>query len=116
MTREEAIEFGKMWLQINEDAKDSDTYNFFKFSIEALEQEAFINKPCCISGEVCEHDKNVVLDKLRAEIAEYGSIWVEYKITGRRDKDIEQLVSDVLKQAKEQVLEVIDKYKAEIEG
>jgi hypothetical protein len=41
---------------------------------------------------------------------------VEYKITGRRDKDIEQLVSDVLKQAKEQVLEVIDKYKAEIEG
>lgn len=40
MSREEAIEFGKMWLQINEDAKDSDTYNFFKFSIEALEQEA----------------------------------------------------------------------------
>ena len=38
MTREETIEFGKMWLQINEDAKDSDTYNFFKFSIEALEQ------------------------------------------------------------------------------
>lgn len=54
-----------------------------------------------------------VIDKIRAEIAEYGSIWVEYKITGRRDKDIERLVSDVLKQAKEEVLEIIDKY---IEG
>ena len=57
-----------------------------------------------------------VLDKIRTEISEYGSIWVEYKITGRRDKDIEQLVTDVLKQAKKQVLDVIDKYKAESEG
>lgn len=56
-----------------------------------------------------------VLDKIRTEISEYGSIWVEYKITGRRDKDIEQLVTDVLKQAKKQVLDVIDKYKAEVE-
>ena len=56
-----------------------------------------------------------VLDKIREEIAEYGSIWVEYKITGRRDKDIEQLVSDVLSQAKKQVLEIIDKYKGESE-
>ena len=56
-----------------------------------------------------------VLDKIREEIAEYGSIWVEYKITGRRDKDIEQLVSDVLSQAKKQVLEVIDKYRTESE-
>ena len=57
-----------------------------------------------------------VLDKIRTEISEYGSIWVEYKITGRSDKDIEQLVTDVLKQAKKQVLDVIDKYKAESEG
>jgi hypothetical protein len=56
-----------------------------------------------------------VLDKIRTEISEYGSIWVDYKITGRRDKDIEQLVSDVLSQAKKQVLDVIDKYKAESE-
>lgn len=81
---------------------------------KTLEQEPFINKPC-VSGGVCEHDKNKVLDKLRAEIAEYGSIWVQYEITGRRDKDIEQLVRGVLSQAKEQVLEVIDKYKAEME-
>lgn len=56
-----------------------------------------------------------VLDKIRTEISEYGSIWVEYKITGKRDKDIEQLVSDVLSQAKKQVLEIIDKYKEESE-
>lgn len=54
-----------------------------------------------------------VLDKIRAEIAEYGSIWVQYQISGRSDEDIKQLVSGVLKQAKEQVLEIIDKYKAE---
>lgn len=57
-----------------------------------------------------------VLDKIRTEISEYGSIWVEYKITGRRDKDIEQLVTDVLKQAKKQVLDVIDKYRGESEA
>jgi hypothetical protein len=56
-----------------------------------------------------------VLDKIRTEISEYGSIWVEYKITGRSDKDIEQLVTDVLKQAKKQVLDVIDKYRAKSE-
>ena len=41
------------------------------------------------------------LDKIRSEIA--------------GDKDIEQLVSDVLSQAKKQVLEIIDKYKGESE-
>ena len=32
-----------------------------------LEQEPFINKPC-VSEKSCEHDKNEVLDKIRAEI------------------------------------------------
>ena len=39
MTREEAIEFGKMWLELQEDYKDSNTYEFFKIAIEALQQE-----------------------------------------------------------------------------
>lgn len=39
MTREEAIEFGKMWLELQEDCKDSNTYEFFKMAIEALQQE-----------------------------------------------------------------------------
>ena len=59
-----------------------------------------------------------VFDKLRAEIAEYGSIMVSYTITKdtKTDKGIEKLVSDVLKQAKKQVLNIIDKYRAESEG
>ena len=58
-----------------------------------------------------------VLDKIRAEIAEYGSIMVSYAITKdtKTEKGIEKLVSDVLKEAKEQVLEIIDKYRAESE-
>ena len=39
MTREEAIEFGKMWLELQEDCKDSNTYEFFKMAIEVLQQE-----------------------------------------------------------------------------
>ena len=35
--------------------------------MEQVEQEPFINKPC-VSNGVCEHDKNNVLDKIRAEI------------------------------------------------
>jgi hypothetical protein len=58
-------------------------------------QDLFINKPCVSSG-VCEHDKNKVLDKLRAEIDGlpcYFAIHID----------------------KEKVLAIIDKYRAEIE-
>ena len=60
-------------------------------------------------------EQTSALDKARAEIAAYGSIWVEYCIPGHTDHDIEKIVENVLKQAKEQVLAVIDKYKAESE-
>lgn len=56
---------------------------------------------------------NEVLDKIRAEIVEYGSLWVEYKIEGHSDRDIEKIVETVLKQAKQQVLQTIDKYRQE---
>ena len=46
MTREEAIEFGNMWLQINEDCKDSSTYAFFQMAIKALEQQTRDCKTC----------------------------------------------------------------------
>lgn len=39
MTREEAIEFSKMWLELQEDCKNSNTYEFFKIAIEVLQQE-----------------------------------------------------------------------------
>lgn len=56
------------------------------------------------------------IDKIREEIAAYGSIWVEYTIVDKTESGIEKVVENVLKQAKEQVLDVIDKYKAESEA
>ena len=94
MTREEAIEFIAQSVKSDVDmAKVAD-------AIEALEQEAFINKPCCISGEVCEHDKNIVLDKIRAEIFEE---MFSHSGTG---EEVIQAYSDGLKKG----LEIFDKY------
>lgn len=92
-------------------------YSLKEYLLEnPIELEGHVSLPITLIDYAIEAiEQEPILDKISAEIAEYGSIWVEYKITGRRDKDIEQLVSGVLKQAKEQVLEVIDKYKAESE-
>ena len=54
MTREEAIEFGNMWLEVNEDCKDSNTYEFFQLSIEALKQQAL--------------EQKFILDKIKEDI------------------------------------------------
>ena len=97
MTKEEAL---KVWLPIIDMGVENmpECKEALWMAIKALEQES-------------------TLDKIRAEIAEYGSIMVDYAITKdtKTDKGIEKLVSDVLKQAKEQVLDVIDKYRAESE-
>lgn len=67
MTREEAIEFGKMWLQINEDCKDSSTYAFFQMAIKALEQET-------VSKESYDHEYflrkefEIKIDKLQRQL------------------------------------------------
>lgn len=39
MTNEEVINFGEMWLDMNEDAKDSQTYEFFETALETLKTE-----------------------------------------------------------------------------
>lgn len=74
-------------------------YEEHKLILELLEQEPFINKPCVSTG-VCEHDKNVVLDKIRAEIANYQK---------------EAVYSDDVVMTKRMVLAIIDKYKTESE-
>ena len=79
--------------------------------IEELEQEPFINKPCVSSG-VCEHDKQKVLDKIRAEIEQLTS---RYTISRERGGMGQVEWSDMLIKESE-VLEIIDKYKAESEG
>ena len=84
---------------------------------DAITEEVYGDFYKEISATMRKYQKQErVLDKIREEIADYGSIWVAYAITGKSDKDIEQLVSDVLSQAKKQVLEIIDKYKAESEA
>ena len=57
-----------------------------------------------------------VLQEIRQEIAEYGSICVEYVAKNRGERDIELLIEDVLRQAKEQVLEIIDTHISALRG
>lgn len=70
------------------------TYEEHKLVLKLLDQEESVVK---------------ALEDVRTEIAEYGSIWVEYTIKGHTDRDIQKTIEDVLKQAKTQVLESIDR-------
>lgn len=65
----------------------------------------FMNKSC-ISSEVCEHDKNKVLDKIRAEM------FVEMPTYSGTSEEAIQAYADGLKKG----LDIIDKYKAESDG
>lgn len=47
----------------------------------SLEQQTFINKPCCISEGVCQEDKMRVLDKIRAEIEQTANEEQKYDKT-----------------------------------
>ncbi len=76
---------------------DSEYIEAYSMAIKALEQEPFINKPCVSSG-VCEHDKQKVLDKIRAELIQSiqkGTLMIE--------------------SGNEELFRIIDKYKAETE-
>ena len=55
-------------------------------------------------------------EKVKEELKEYGSLWVSYTIKEHTDKAIEDIVEDVLKQAKQQFVEIIDKHLAKLEG
>ena len=88
-------------------------------AIEALPsvtpQEPFINKPC-VSEKVCEHDKQMVLDKIRAEIeTEYGQcdICEYFENYDYEENDISEYrpIGNIA-----DILQIIDKYKAESEN
>ena len=96
MTREEIKDFCDMKVQMEPENED-----IFKAIVKALEQEPFINKPC-VSSEVCEHDKQKALDKIRAEIE-------QIEINGHI-RDVECFRAGI-----NTVLNVIDKYKVESE-
>ena len=67
MTREEAIKELSYIADEMPSMECSDWKKAIYMAIEALEKEPFMNKPC-VSEKVCEHDKQKVLDKIRAEI------------------------------------------------
>lgn len=67
MKRSEAIDLLNNLIGVIEDNHNSDYDMALLIGIKAIEQEPFINKPCMSRG-LCEHDKNVVLDKVKAEV------------------------------------------------
>ncbi len=71
--------------------------------LDELEQEPFMNKPC-ISSKACEHDKEVVLDKIRTEI---GNINLN---------EVAAKYEDRFYGFQQEVIKILDKYKAESEG
>ena len=103
MTREEAIDLLDNLIGFVEDNHGSDYDEALKIAIKALEQEPFLNKPC-VSEKICEHDKNVVLDKIRTEIDQKQYDFMD-------DKDYDEGIRFGLMLA----YQIIDKYKAESE-
>ena len=70
---------------------------------EIRTEEPFINKPCISSG-VCEHDKNKVLDKIKAEIEQLRLHKAQF-LTNDNKVCIDS----------QEVLNILDRYKAESE-
>jgi hypothetical protein len=118
MTREEAREFlmdisyklGNMAVEYLSE-KDGEK---MRDAIDVLEQEPFIDKPCVSSG-VCEHDKQKVLDKIRAEIEtkyEQCDICEYFEDYDYEENDISEYrpIGNIA-----DILQIIDKYKAESE-
>lgn len=76
-TLNEHLEHWKRLLseKICDQSEGEKTIDALRNAIKALEQEPFINKPC-VSEKVCEHDKQIVLDKIRADIEKHCNITV----------------------------------------
>lgn len=87
--------------------KYDDMVNCVKTMPSVTPQEPFINKSC-VSSEVCEHDKNKVLDKIRTEIEELDVRYEveDYATYGKNCPKYVRLL---------EVVKIIDKYKAESE-
>lgn len=91
MTREEAIDYLKNSLAIDNDDASRHHNEILEFTIKTLEQEP-------------------ILDKIRAEIEQVKSI-MNAEIINHNRKDLVNFVNGL-----NQSLAIIDKYKAESEG
>lgn len=122
MTREEAIDIIKsecyVFNPLNFD-KSTMVNTALDMAVTSLERsEKFRQKAEVVISQLrADRDRLAdAIEKIRTEIAEYGSIWVQYTIKGRTDKDIGDIVENAIKQAKAQVLYIIDKHTKESEG
>ena len=84
------------------------TFIKIKELFKTLEQEPFINKPC-VSEKACEHDKQMVLDKIRAEIKALSPEPTAYDVVDGNS------VKDAVWEILIEVDKIIDKYRAESE-
>lgn len=117
MTREELKEHCERQIQQFERVEklmpvtpnDWKRYEEHKLVLELLERELFINKPC-VSEKSCEHDKNVVLGKIRAEIVELTKCPYSTECLGANcPSNTDCMICG------DHVLEILDKYKSESE-
>lgn len=108
MTKEEAEKYAKnmTYCEAIHNLKQAKSVPYRKATftkinelLDELEQEPFMNK-VCVSSKVCEHDKEVVLDKIRAEIMKLDDINPDYPM----DRTIHI--------SRNEVLQILDKYKA----
>lgn len=97
-----------------EKASPIDMTEVFDLANKALEQEPFINKPC-VSGEVCKHDKNKVLDKIREQIKS-NLRGVEITLEVLVENDPLRPKMEGAKVTLEECLELIDKAEAEADN
>ena len=64
MAVEEAIEFGKVWLEMNSDSKATNTYQFTKIAVNALEaQRSIIEELNAFKSEMEEELKETPFDE-----------------------------------------------------
>lgn len=114
MTREEAREELKEMIEYEWGTYFTNTakkhVTALEMAIKELEQEPFMNK-ACVSSNVCKHDKAVALDKIRAEIKQLRNFRAE-------NYDLEQYCAcfDARIIFRDDVFEILDKYKTESEG
>ena len=87
----------------------SDVYKKINVLPSVTPQEPFINKPC-VSEKVCEHDKQMALDKIRAEIKALSPEPTAYDVVDGNP------IKDAIWETLIEVDKIIDKYKAEGEN
>lgn len=97
MTIEEAIKVLSYIADEMPSMECADWKEAISMAIKALKQEPFINK-ACVSTNACKHDKEIALNKIKAEIKHNSELFT--------NKDGE----DCLAIYEDDVIEIIDKY------